>query len=300
MRFDEATAIHNTSSGAPAQQPVQQPVQQAAPESAQRSTPDPATAASPTRYIAEIASGWSINGNANGGYLLALAGRAMVRHTGRPDPVSITAHYVSPGKDGPIAIDVQTLKNGRRFGVARATIISQNGDGKPIIEVLGTFGDLSQAQGPELVDATPPDLPPVQECVGLQLKADDGFAPEIFSSLDVRLHPEDANFNQEPSGNALVRGWMRLNNDEPIDSIALLLATDAFPPTAFNAKLPVSWVPTIELTAHIRANPAPGWLRCEFRTHFVTGGFLEEDGRIWDSAGTLVAQSRQLALTPLG
>jgi len=66
----------------------------------------------------------------------------------------------------------------------------------------------------------------------------------------------------------------------------------------FNADLPVEWTPTIELTAHVRARPEPGWLRCRFATHFVTGGFLEEDGEIWDGADRLVAQSRQLALVP--
>jgi acyl-CoA thioesterase len=52
------------------------------------------------------------------------------------------------------------------------------------------------------------------------------------------------------------------------------------------------------LTAHVRARPAPGWLRCVFTTRFVTGGFLEEDGELWDDTGRLVAQSRQLALIP--
>ena len=44
--------------------------------------------------------------------------------------------------------------------------------------------------------------------------------------------------------------------------------------------------------------PTPGWLRCQFTTRFVTGGFLEEDGEIWDAEDRLVAQSRQLALVP--
>jgi acyl-CoA thioesterase len=35
-----------------------------------------------------------------------------------------------------------------------------------------------------------------------------------------------------------------------------------------------------------------------FRSQFVQGGFFNEDGEIWDSAGRLVAQSRQLGLTP--
>ena len=93
-------------------------------------------------------------------------------------------------------------------------------------------------------------------------------------------------------------GWFRLRDSEPIDTLGLLLAVDAFPPTAFNARLPVAWTPTIELTAHVRARPAPGWLRCVFTTRFVTGGFLEEDGELWDASGHLVAQSRQLALVP--
>lgn len=249
-------------------------------------------------YDAEIAPNWSIRGNANGGYLLALAARSLCDLTGRPDPVTISAHYLSPGAAGPVKIATELVKEGRRFATARATMTGQGEDAKPILTVLGAFSDLSQTSGPELVDATPPDLPPVKDCS--PIGPESTFAPEIFEQVEVRLHPEDAKFATEPSGNALIRGWFRLKDDEPMDSIALLLAADALPPTAFNAKLPVSWVPTVELTVHVRANPAPGWLRCEFRTHFVTGGFLEEDGRIWDSEGTLVAQCRQLALVPLG
>ena len=77
--------------------------------------------------------------------------------------------------------------------------------------------------------------------------------------------------------------------------MVLLLALDAFPPTIFNPQLPVGWTPAVELTAHIRARPEPGWLRCRFTTRFVRGGFLEEDGEIWNGAGRLVEQSRQLA-----
>ena len=47
-------------------------------------------------YDAEVAPGWDIAGNANGGYLLSIAGRAMADAAGRPDPVTITAHYLSP------------------------------------------------------------------------------------------------------------------------------------------------------------------------------------------------------------
>ncbi len=45
-------------------------------------------------------------------------------------------------------------------------------------------------------------------------------------------------------------------------------------------------------------NPAPGWLRIAASTRNVAGGFLEEDAEVWDSAGRLVVQSRQLARAP--
>jgi Thioesterase-like superfamily len=85
---------------------------------------------------------------------------------------------------------------------------------------------------------------------------------------------------------------------EPIDALGLLLAADAFPPPIFNSGLPVAWVPTVELTVHIRGVPAPGPLRCSFRSRFIRDGLLDEDGEIWDSTGVLVCQSRQLALMP--
>jgi hypothetical protein len=66
----------------------------------------------------------------------------------------------------------------------------------------------------------------------------------------------------------------------------------------FNLDMPPGWVPTVELTVHVRAVPTPGPLRCVFRTRFVHGGMFEEDGEVWDSSGTLVALSRQLALLP--
>ena len=223
-----------------------------------------------------------------------MAARALIGATGRPDPVTVTAHYLSPGKPGGVRIATQVLKEGRRFATGTATMFS---GARPLLAVLGTLGDLSQAAGPELVEGAPPELPPPAECV--RLHPTGTFPPPFMGRVDLRLHPDDAAFGTErQSGRPLMRGWFRLPGGEPADSRTLLCAVDAFPPTAFNARLPVAWMPTLELTAHIRASPAPGWLRCRFSTRFVTAGFLEEDGEVWDSTGRLVGQSRQLALVP--
>jgi acyl-CoA thioesterase len=243
-----------------------------------------------------IAPGWDIVANANGGYLLAIAARALGAALDRPDPVTVTGHYFYPGKAGDVTIETQVLKEGRRFGSGSVDLVAQ---GRTLLSCIGTFSDLTEASGPEIVDQGPPEMPEPGDC--LPVVATDTFPPPFMGKIELRLHPEDGQFLLgKRSGHALMRGWFRLRHDEPTDTIALLCAADAFPPTAFNADFPVAWTPTIELTVHVRARPEPGWLRCKFATHFVTGGFLEEDGEIWDSTGHLVAQSRQLALIPRG
>ncbi len=257
-----------------------------------------ATAVAPTgdgTWQGEIRPGWDIAGNTNGGYLLAMGARALLAATGRPDPVSVTGHFLAPGRAGPVTVTTRILKEGRRFATASATL---EADGRPLLSVLGTCGDLSGESDSLLVDGTPPGLPPVDECV--PIVATGTYPPPFMDKVEVRLHPDDARLGtDERSGVARIRGWLRLPHGEPVDSVSLVCALDAFPPTIFNTDLPVGWVPTLELTTHVRHRPAPGWVRCSYRTRFVTGGFLEVDADIWDARGRLVAQGRQLALVPL-
>jgi acyl-CoA thioesterase len=248
-------------------------------------------------YTASIAADWDIGGNANGGYLLALAARAMVDATGRP-PLSVTAHFVAPGRPGSCTVDVDVLRAGRRTATAAARL--QGVDGSAVIALIGTFGD-QQPGGPAVVDGAPPELPPYDECIPMEPPAaGSGFGQRV----GVRQHPDDIGFALgAPSGRAEVRGWFRYRAEpsatEPFDEFDLLLATDSFAPVCFNRpEFPVGWAPTLELTVHIRGVPVPGALRCAFRSRFLQDGMFEEDGEIWDAAGRLVAQSRQLALIP--
>jgi len=246
-------------------------------------------------YSGEIQPGWDIMGNANGGYLLSIAARAAAHAADRPDPVSVTAHYLRPGKAGPVSIETDLLRSGRRFSVVRSMMAAD----KTLVAVLGTYGTLEPSESVERLESGPPDLPPPEECTPIE--PTESFPPPFMGRVEIRLDPADLLFAAgNSSGRPHIQGWFRLRDDEPLDTMALLVAVDAFPPTIFNANLPIAWTPTIELTAHIRARPLPGWLRCAFTTRFITGGFLEEDGELWDESGRLVAQSRQLALIPKG
>ena len=248
-------------------------------------------------YDAEIAEGWDIAGNANGGYLMALAARAMGDAVGRP-PLSLTAHYLSPGLVGPVEIDVDVVRAGRRMAVVRATVRSFD---TPVMVLLGTFSEQPEPDqaGPSVVSASPPDVPPIDDCLrgGPPSQAGpSGFGDRVVC----RYHPDDIGFREgTPSGNALVRGWFEFDDHSDVDAYGLLVAADAFAPVCFQVpQFPVSWAPTLELTAHIRERPAPGPLRVRFSSRFIQNGMFEEDGEVWDSRGVLVALSRQIALVP--
>lgn len=245
----------------------------------------------------EVTEDWDIFGATNGGYLMVMAARAMSATAGNRVPVSVTAHFLRPVSPGPIRVEVSPVKEGRALSTLRAEMLTGQG---PVLTLLGAFADPDRmVPDVSLSDGAPPDLPPVEECVRLLPAGDAPLPPPLMAQFDLRLHPEDAGgLVGRATGRALVRGWFRLLDREPLDAFLPLLAADSFPPAIFNADLPMAWTPTVEMTTHIREVPAQGWLRCRFHTRFISGGFLEEDGEVWDEQGRMVALSRQLALVP--
>ena len=250
------------------------------------------------RFEATVFEGWDILGNTNGGYLMVMAARAMADAAGRP-PLTITAHYLSPGAVGAHFVDVTEVRSGRSFATMMAAVINVE-TGREVIRVLGTFGH-HDPDGIEKFDRTPPAIPSYDDCE-IDVDGDDPNAqpvPELQRRLSVRLSPDSIGFRSgKPRGVAEIKGWFDFADGQTIDQYGLILASDSFPPAVFNSGVPVSWVPTVELTVHLRGLPVPGPLAVAFRTRYISGGVLEEDGELWDSSGRLVAQSRQLALTP--
>jgi hypothetical protein len=86
-----------------------------------------------------------------------------------------------------------------------------------------------------------------------------------------------------------------------LDTALVALFTDAWWPPALEPLSEPAGAPTIDLTIHFRADlPRDGLADQPVLGRYVSnaaaGGMVEEDGVIWAADGTVLAQSRQLAL----
>ena len=257
-------------------------------------------------YDAELGEGWRIGGGVNGGLLLAVVARALSLEAAQagegrpthPDPLAISAYYLTPGAPGPAVVRTEAVRRGRAVSTMQASLLQPDDAGVEVerVRVLATYGDLASIDADAATTATPPELPPPDQCLSAA-QAPPAFLKHasLLDRLDLRLDPATTGWAVgKPSGNGVIRGWLRMADGREPDPLMLLLAVDALPPVAFELGLP-GWTPTLELTAHVRARPAPGWLRVSLASRTMSGGYLEEDAEVWDSTGRLVALSRQLA-----
>jgi acyl-coenzyme A thioesterase PaaI-like protein len=263
----------------------------------------------PDQRFAVVAAGGSAPPAVNGGVLIATALRAVLDSSPHPHPVATSAHFVRVARLEPAQVQVTWLKQGKTAATARATLIQ---DSQPVLDLTVTAGTL--APGPAVTGGLlapgpadsaqlswtgpPPDFPPIEECVDLgpwpgTVGADGtaGYAAQVALLLD----PATTGWQRgEPSGVPEVRGYFRLREDREPDAYLLALAVDGLPPVVFGLGA-TGWAPTVELTWHMRAVPSPGPLRVASRCRHVGAGWFDEEAEVWDAAGQLVAQSRQIA-----
>ena len=239
-----------------------------------------------------ISPNWSIGDSANGGYAMAPVLRAIRDLGHHPDPISVTTHFLRPTTGGDDAqVGAETIRNGRTTSVGRGVLIQ---DGKDRLAVMAAFGDLLQPSPTATELMIPaPSMPRPDECVD-RSQLEQGVALPILDRVDVRIHPDRATAGA--SDDAVVEGWIRLADRSEPTSCTLPLFADAFPPSLFSKVGRVGWVPTIELTVHVRRRPAPGWVQARFECDDLVGGRMIETGSLWDSTGALVARSRQIGL----
>jgi acyl-coenzyme A thioesterase PaaI-like protein len=254
----------------------------------------------PDERFALVVPGGATPPAVNGGVMVATLLRAVLDTSPHPYPVATSAHFLRVPRPEPAEVEVTWLKQGRTAATARAALVQ---DSQIVLDVTVTTGSLpngdGQAAGGELSwTCEPPKLPPIEECVNLgpwrgTVGADgtEGYAAHV----DLRLDPATTGWRYgDPSGIPEMRGYFSLREQRDPDAYLLAVAVDSLPPAVFGLGA-TGWAPTVELTWHMRAVPGPGPLLVAARCRHVSGGWFDEEAEVWDAAGRLVAQGRQIA-----
>lgn len=243
----------------------------------------------PHLWEAKITDNWNINNVPNGGYLLAIAARILKEELPQKDPLTITGHYLHRAEHGAIDCQTEILHTGKNFSTGMVKFMQ---DGMERIHFTSTFTDFSKHGGPSHFEEDAPELPPPEDC--LQMPSFDVYT--LYDHVDLRMTPESTKWMEgKLVDKSEIKGWIKLKGSDNNDLFTTLLFADSFPPPIMTRVGMVAWIPTLELTVHLKKKPAPGYLKCRFRSRFLTKGIIEEDGILWDKDGELVAVSRQLA-----
>lgn len=260
-----------------------------------------AVTAAPGGFTATIDPTWSVGRKVHGGALLAVvcsaAREAYLADGGEAgvEPVVISAQYLSAPDPGGIELRTEVAKRGRTTSVVNVQAVQ--GD-RVYVQAAVTLarrddGDERYAEPNPLEDlpATPPSD-------ALAWDPDHPAAKVFKVGRVAEVHYDGATLPvlRGETGAAETRGWVRLR-EEPTSALFALLATDISLPVVANIG-PVGWAPTLTLTATVRREPAPGWLRFRASAPVVGQQWFEEDHLLVDEAGRVVATSRQLAMLP--
>ncbi len=203
---------------------------------------------------------------------------------------SVTMHFLRTPETGPVTVSARIERAGRSLSTVSGRLEQ---DGKLLGLALGAYSVpwASPLLGGEA-------MPSVTAPEGREPVADLGRgAPPAFTERLTMQH----RFGDRPfSGSARgeTGGWLGLREERPVDPLTIAVLADAWFPAPWPRLKALAPAPTIDLTIHFRV-PLPlrdTLLLGRFTNRLVRDGFFDEDGELWTPDGTLVAQSRQLAL----
>lgn len=245
-------------------------------------------------FEAAVRRRWWVGRGPNGGYLAALILRALTATVGDSAraPRSLTVHFLAVPEEGPVRIECAVERAGRSLSTLSARMLQ----GERVM-ALGLASFSTPWPGIGYADAPMPDVPAPEEIARVEAG---GGLPEFVANFDMRFAIGPVPFSS--AQRALTGGWLRLAEPEPLDPVAVAAYMDAWAPALFARTSAPVGAPTIDYTVHFRATlPRPDAGREDFQlarfsSSVAAEGFWEEDGELWSRDGTLLAQSRQLAL----
>jgi acyl-CoA thioesterase len=272
------------------------------------------------RFAGEVEDGWGAPPGPNGGYLAAILTRALEHElapAGDRQLRTLATHYLRPSQPGPVEIEIETIRAGKRFSTGRATAFQ---NGKETMTALGAFSTGGLPAAATWTPALPAAAPaPPRDAGHIPAQAyrpdSDGWLettaamPSIVSRVKIAPRLGGQPFSGRelaPGEPAVTGGWIEPPTPRRIDAAYIALLSDVWWPPSLEPLTAPAIAPTIDLTVHIRADLPPGGFPDQpvlgrFQTAAAVNGTMEEDGELYLPDGTLLAQSRQLALlAPFG
>ena len=240
-----------------------------------------------------VSPNWSINGNPNGGYLMAFLAAAMQRQSDKKWPVIVTANFLTRCEtDKTSMVSVEEIAVGKQLNRYQASMIQ---DGNEKTRAWATFMHVKKGgHDANRYEKEAPDMPAREDCSSFPV------VPKytLYNHMEVLLAPDCSGWLQgenKLSPRSEQKGWIKFKDNRPADALSLLLMADSFPPPVLASHGMVAWVPTVEYSVSVRALPDTEWIKAVFRSHYLTRDIVEEDGELWDEHGKLLAILRQIA-----
>ena len=242
---------------------------------------------------------WIVAGP-NGGYLAALFANAGNLHLNSPERQlrSLTTHFLSPPKLGEARITVKTERSGRLVDFLRLELVQND---RTLLLATGVWG--SAGESPPEPQLKMPKVPSPDKCTPIDKIIEHPIRLreqwETRSAMGEKLTQQAIGQQRQE---AELSWWIRPVEPTLTGTPLIVAISDALPPPIFAMAPQIQFVPTVDLTVHIRAEintldwPAAEWVLVRFATRHISHGYLEEDGQIWLRDGTLLGMSRQLSV----
>ena len=268
-----------------------------------RVTPD---ATLPGRFCATLDRSWGAPLFPSGGLAAGVALRAMQCVVPNPKHHvrTMTTMFVSTVRDGPVEIDVELLRPGKRMTHVRATLRNA-GTQEPAHITTAAFGearegfDFSYTQAPPATAPLDyPERPEPPEGVP-------SFRAGFFDNTETRAVVANQHWETDWSGgSAEVVRWIRYRDtprlpDGRLDPYALPALADTMPSTISQFMGPGSpffHCPSVDLTVHFFGPTSCEWLLTHCRCHWAGDGYASAEIQLFDEDRQLVAHATQVML----
>ena len=243
-----------------------------------------------SRYRAVLSPSWDVWGPL-GGYLAAIAMRALGAASELPRPASFQCLFLSVASFGEVQLEVVSLRRGRR---SQALAVSMAQEGRPILTAWG-WTVAAGLPGLEHAHGAMPAVPPPAALRSFSELAEDfGSWSPVWRGIEGRPHVWSA-----APAPPLWHCWMRLVetpdlSDPFLEAARTLLWLDLMMWNAA-ARPHLPWppayvAPNLDLAANFHAAaPSEEWLLCDAAAPVGRDGLLGCNGRVWSPDGRLVA-----------